>query len=69
MLKFLTLFAALWAFCWMTAFVADARPMDWVAGPMDAHQTFLALLVSLGILGSTLYGIWAGINESFNAHH
>jgi hypothetical protein len=63
MLKFLASLAALWGICWVTAFVAHARPLDWFFGPLDDAGTFLSLLVIGGMAGAVLYGVVSSLLE------
>lgn len=65
MLKFLASLAALWGICWVTAFVAHARPLDWFFGPLDDAGTFLGLLVLAGTAGAVLYGIFSALLERY----
>lgn len=45
--------------CWVLAFIAGVRPMNWLAGSeLDANQSYLAMVVTVGLIGASLHGCW-----------
>lgn len=68
MLKNLTLKGAIagigamivaFSICWVLVFIAGVRPMNWLASSeLDANQSYLAMVVTVGLIGASLLGCW-----------